>query len=371
MFPLTLLFVTLIFPYTNILSQWTLQNYDTNFTLTNINFLDQNIGFACGEKYYPATNSGRGVIYKTVNGGDNWNIAFNDTNFDIKGTCFYDSDTCIAYGGYYLSQSKIIKTTNGGINWFYVTSFEITGLVNSIKYFGNLAYAACATGIFRSTNNGSNWLRILPEFGEYGGSYFINAQTGWCSYDYGNLYKTTNAGINWQLTNLPGYIYAHEIFFTDINNGYVILDTTSFVSKILKTTNGGASWSVMNPGVTNHFWSIYFVNNNTGYISGSGGNIIKTTDAGASWASSFTGGFNETFRNVYFFDPYKGFTCGGKSIILKTINGGFIGITPISTDIPNSFMLSQNYPNPFNPNTKIKFDIPQPTFVKLIVYDML
>jgi serine protease AprX len=48
-----------------------------------------------------------------------------------------------------------------------------------------------------------------------------------------------------------------------------------------------------------------------------------------------------------------------------------IGITSNSNEIPSAFKLYNNYPNPFNPNTKIKFDIPKSTFVKLIVYDVL
>ena len=35
-----------------------------------------------------------------------------------------------------------------------------------------------------------------------------------------------------------------------------------------------------------------------------------------------------------------------------------VGINPISSEVPDKFMLYQNYPNPFNPTTKIKFDIP-------------
>jgi hypothetical protein len=48
-----------------------------------------------------------------------------------------------------------------------------------------------------------------------------------------------------------------------------------------------------------------------------------------------------------------------------------IGITNISTEVPDDYCLYQNYPNPFNPSTKIKFDVPKSSFVKLTVFDML
>ncbi|HMQ70005.1 MAG TPA: T9SS type A sorting domain-containing protein [Ignavibacteria bacterium] len=39
--------------------------------------------------------------------------------------------------------------------------------------------------------------------------------------------------------------------------------------------------------------------------------------------------------------------------------------------IPKVYRLQQNYPNPFNPVTKINFDLPNSSMVKLIVYDIL
>lgn len=47
-----------------------------------------------------------------------------------------------------------------------------------------------------------------------------------------------------------------------------------------------------------------------------------------------------------------------------------IGITPISTTIPDVFSLHQNYPNPFNPETKIKYEIHANSFVRLTIYDI-
>lgn len=41
------------------------------------------------------------------------------------------------------------------------------------------------------------------------------------------------------------------------------------------------------------------------------------------------------------------------------------------TQLPEDYTLSQNYPNPFNPNTIIKYNIPQKSFVTLRIYDML
>lgn len=48
-----------------------------------------------------------------------------------------------------------------------------------------------------------------------------------------------------------------------------------------------------------------------------------------------------------------------------------MNVNQVSNIIPESFKLYQNYPNPFNPVTKIEFDIPKSSFVKLIIYDVL
>lgn len=47
-----------------------------------------------------------------------------------------------------------------------------------------------------------------------------------------------------------------------------------------------------------------------------------------------------------------------------------VGISNISSEIPEGFKLNQNYPNPFNPSTKISFAIPKSGFVNLKIYDM-
>jgi len=41
------------------------------------------------------------------------------------------------------------------------------------------------------------------------------------------------------------------------------------------------------------------------------------------------------------------------------------------SQLPKSFVLEQNYPNPFNPVTRIEYSLPQRTFVRLVISDVL
>lgn len=57
--------------------------------------------------------------------------------------------------------------------------------------------------------------------------------------------------------------------------------------------------------------------------------------------------------------------------VFKTKKINPIGISNISSEIPNRFILHQNYPNPFNPITKIKFELPKSSEFEFNVYDIL
>jgi len=58
------------------------------------------------------------------------------------------------------------------------------------------------------------------------------------------------------------------------------------------------------------------------------------------------------------------------------VNGHYSSPSDFSKDskentLPTIFSLSQNYPNPFNPITKINYELPKNTKVKIIIYDIL
>jgi len=65
---------------------------------------------------------------------------------------------------------------------------------------------------------------------------------------------------------------------------------------------------------------------------------------------------------------------GSNSVYIDDIYFGKDSSTPISeTDgrIPTTFVLYNNYPNPFNPETKIKYQLPNDSNVKIEIYDIM
>lgn len=53
------------------------------------------------------------------------------------------------------------------------------------------------------------------------------------------------------------------------------------------------------------------------------------------------------------------------------IQGGKVPSSVESVEIPTAFRLHDNYPNPFNPTTKIEYEVPSRSHVRLVVYDIL
>ena len=74
------------------------------------------------------------------------------------------------------------------------------------------------------------------------------------------------------------------------------------------------------------------------------------------------------------YDPSKGKPEGSiylDELSLAEIDKPLTSVQNTNYVLPDEVYLAQNYPNPFNPSTTLKFNLPQSSNVKLIIYDLL
>jgi hypothetical protein len=121
--------------------------------------------------------------------------------------------------------------------------------------------------------------------------------------------------------------------------------------------NDGATWSApVNLTNTPNLDEIYVSISKTGNTSGAENLAFMVSECPGS--NSFTQTSTPRCPNYWVYRKYN------------PVTGSLIGVSTISSNVPEGYSLHQNYPNPFNPSTKINFDMPKNGNVTLKVYDI-
>lgn len=362
-------FAAFAFFCTALLSQsitWSEQTSGVTTQLTSVSAVDNNVAWICGYS---------GVVLRTTNGGTNWqNVSASPipNTLNMHSIFAIDANTALVAGSG--TSSFLFRTSNGGANWTQVFT-ETGGFINSVQ-MGN-AFAGFMTGdpvggrwsLWGTTNAGITWdsatFYLQSAAGETGwnNSFYFDINTG-VSFGTSNtrVFKTLNL-VNWTPQATTGQVNSYAIWYNSILTGM------TGGTGMLLTTNGGLTWGptpTALPGTAN----ISGINgaNSFWVVTRQATVIYTTTNNGTSWSTNYTAPAGN-YRHII-----KDRSSGAVFYAVRD-NGGisrglyFLGITPVSTEIPNSYSLNQNYPNPFNPETNIKFNIPKEGFVKLSVYD--
>ncbi len=336
------------------------------YSFMDMQFINDKTGWITGY-------SNSAVAYKSEDGGNTWIKKFEKRLGGLESVYFYDELNGWLVGDW----GKIYRTRDGGESWDTLNAPEYLSF-NDIQMFesgkGYLSTPSSAK-IYKTQDFGDSWeLLTVPVSIDYGFHriFFNDEKSGWIlskewTEDTHKLLKTSDGGENWEIAYEIHTSYLWDIYFSDINNGWVVGDS----GIVLHTSNGGGNWEIYHSDPSKTNFRVYFRDENVGYITGSRGYIASTTDGGVTWESSPTWCNNNLLGGIYVFDDYSGIAFGNWGTILKNDD---VILRSDDDRIENkhmNFRLNQNYPNPFNPVTTISYQIPKSGFVKLIVYNLL
>ena len=237
--------------------------------LTSINFPTKTVGYSVGSQT-------PGIIKKTTNAGDNWFTIALLSAYPLRDVKFVNKDT-----GWVCSDDGfdggVFKTTNGGVNW--------QRQLNPNNYTSKLFFLNTDTGwavttlrrIYKTTNSGVNWNLIYTDLDIIRSFFFLNQNTGWfVGGDQDKpLAKTTDGGFNWHKYPDPGFFSTMlDIYLLKPNKGW-IADAFEGIYSLKNDTLWGSQSS---PSGNHGYTSIFMIDTLTGYAGGD--IIIKTDDGG-------------------------------------------------------------------------------------------
>jgi photosystem II stability/assembly factor-like uncharacterized protein len=316
---------------------------DTNCSIFDGQFINSQIGWIVGE----TNETFRGFISKTINGGVNWifvNTGFD--NWDSRCLSFINENTGWI-GGHIGVLGCLFKTINGGINWSKV-EFQGAVQINSVKFFdSNNGWVITEdSAVYRTTNGGNNWTRIQinniiqpANYVFYRYLYPLNNNEIWAlvirnaGLIFSHVYRTIDGGNNWslQFTHTDS-LSSNAHAFLKIN---FINSTTGFLyggfNFIFKTTNAGMNWNKINILIANSYYPeiIDLYPKNESEILAAGGQdgtldyILKSTNIGNNWITCYLNSQFD-FSKVKFVDINTGFLISENDTLglYKTTNNG-------------------------------------------------
>jgi len=334
--------------------QWVNPTLNTSF-IKFIKYADENTLYMTQEN---------GNIFKSTDKGISWSLIKSDSSFIFRFIWFFNSNTGLITG-YKDGKTSLIKTTNGGINWNQVFN-SITSFVPSSIFFANNStgyLGGTYSNLYRTTNAGNNWDSVgflRDTLFNLSNIYFINANTGfitgWDGYQnqyWGRIFKTTNGGLNWTYTSTSSYPETLQ-FIND--TGYVFCGPN-----LLKTVNQGVNWNPILLNVNQSIQDSKFINSQTGFIVGRTNSpiysisITKTTNGGLNWHQTFPIGFYE----LYTIDNY-----GADNLITSGQGGTVVRSTDCGNNWTSNTFFSQSFCDIAFPNSNTGYVVSVNSFIK-------
>jgi photosystem II stability/assembly factor-like uncharacterized protein len=305
-------------------------------SLADVAFVDRTNGWAVGD---------RGVIWRTVDGGQTWQLQKSGVNCPLHSVCFLNRERGWAIGGSALpysrgSQGVVLHTEDGGATWNQVPQLTLPTMTH-VKFFdaehgiaSGAGTAAFPSGVFVTHDGGRNWQplpadgpgqwlagdfvdpdtgavagpagqfatlmrrRVVPSPSAVSSSRALRALRlvpptgGWLVGDGGLVMTTGDLGNSWQSPagELPQNARDHFDFCAVAVAGSHVWLAGSPGTRVFHSADDGKTWESLATGQYAPLRAITFVDETTGWAVGELGTISATNDGGRTWREQRSGG---------------------------------------------------------------------------------
>ena len=279
--------------------------------ISDVYFLDSLTGWAVTP--YRQQQNDTAYVLKTTNGGDNWFISYSRTEqyVGFEKIYFLNNNTGFVCGAndFFSGYTGLSKSTDGGLNWISLNVPDPFAQFNDMSVLNEdtiwLASNSTGGGVFRTTDGGTNWIR------QYNGDnpdkiYMYNSRIGFITRNFATptLRKTTNGGFNWFSVLNEGFTDIHLI---DSLTGWKCWGE---LDSIKKTTDGGTTWQKQLLPPTGALFGLSIIEK------------FSILDSNTLWGVGARGNTSSGFRGLIYKSTNGGEVWGYQLPDVKTINIG-------------------------------------------------
>lgn len=298
-------------------------------------------GFATEDKGWIGSLSEGYVLWQTGDGGETLtNITPRLGTQDALGICgLWVVNENVVYGvGRYYGPTRLYMTKNGGLTWTVKDMSQYAGRLIDVFFFDEM-----------------NGMAV-------GGSERI------ASLSHAVVLRTRDGGASWETAFVSEHAgeWGWKITFPTPEVGYVSVERLRGVARVLKTTDGGDTWTEAAIPDSGPLQGIGFITKWQGWTGGRG-TPFRTLDGGVTWQEDDTE-LDPAVNRFRFFGDTLGYAVGTR--VYKYV--GKTDVQSETVEVPASArLIGQNYPNPFYPSTTFEYEVLQPSYVEIGVYDLL